>query len=135
MKPGDILKNPDDPSKTYTVGQRGRRPGWVQAIMEKEDYVRSKPEKADAPTERTEFQLWIYVNDGFMYHKICIVARDINHAVRVATPTFKYPFFRNELEGEGWEQSPYEGDLAPGIYQKNGADEWMPRLAVREVLG
>jgi hypothetical protein len=32
-KEGDVLVCPTDPSKTYTIGQRGRRAAWVQEML------------------------------------------------------------------------------------------------------
>lgn len=31
--PGTILTNADDPTQTYTIGQRGRKPAWVTALL------------------------------------------------------------------------------------------------------
>lgn len=137
IEPGMTIRNPADREQKYTFGKRGRRPAWVQEWLKAQGFeksVTSRKEPKKDEEKVTEFQMWTYVNEGFMKDKMCIVARDLNHGVRVANPTFKYPFFRSELEGDNWKVEPYEGDLAPGIYQKDGAGEWMPRLAVKEIL-
>ena len=138
IEPGTTIKNPADPEQKYTFGKRGRRPVWVQEWLASQGFeksVTSRKEVDSSPVERTEFQVWTYVNDGAHQNKCIIVARDIHHALRVASPTFSTPMFYSELEGDNWVEKPYDGELSPGIYQWDAVtDSWLMRSAKSATL-
>jgi len=47
---GQVVKNPADPSQTYTVGQRGRKPLWFREMTGEHKPVSRKDVKKSRPT-------------------------------------------------------------------------------------
>lgn len=133
---GTVIKNPDNPEQTFTVGQRGRRPAWLMDYIAKQevDLPVSQTQVKATTSKKTEFQSWIWNNDGFMKDKIIIVAKDEFSAITLGTHSFSYPITLNELKSEFWRVESYEGDLAQGVYTWDRATEtWLPYVSKHKI--
>ena len=62
-----VIKNPDDPSQTYTIGQRGRKPLWYLRLIGQATPPRPPTAKAlkPKPAERTG-KTRLLTNGSFM---------------------------------------------------------------------
>lgn len=128
------LTNPDDPTKTYTYGRRGRKPRWVM------DWENANPDKVPAPkvavpskpqvdtTKVYDLYQWTYNGD---ISQCAVVAPNYLEALLLLNKTMSIPVSALELQSM-WKKTPVEPDdgdaLGQGVWNFDKTENmWVAR--------
>lgn len=118
-----VITNPDDPTQTYTVGRRGRKPLWVIPILETMDLPQKESIKVKKEKEKKSWTL-----NG----KCIIVADDEVEAIMMFNKTvLRFPITANELHSM-WKTIPDNGTLDKGVWEMID-NEWVRREQLQEL--
>jgi len=138
------LTHPEDPTKTWTSGFRGKRPNWVVAMLNANpNLLPPTPKEKEAfvpPTDPnvTRYWKWNGLNDedgeGGDIVTPCIVgAKSANEALVELNKTFRIPVMQTEWATCWREISAKDIQLGEGVFQFNKATSvWEQRKKVAQ---
>jgi len=122
--------NPDDATKTYTLGQRGKRPAWVIPMLSKDNVDLTPIVAKEKKVVHTGLYQWSL--RGPLGSTLCvIVAEDELEAHVLFNKTSTTALMPSELHSDNgqWKRSILDNEssiFTKGVWVKNG-DTWVHR--------